>query len=190
MESNAVPSICSNLGNDSHYIFQEEKAGGIPVLALYLIRIFGRNVDLKRKQYRDLSKGSLTVEAAFVVPLALIVIFVLVSLIFYLHNCSWYTAVAGETAIAAATFATRKDGDYQKILTEKEVLFGSGSGFPQRDPGIKSSSGASKIETHADVKVGFWVGKGGFSYKVKKVVKIIRPVDFIRKIQMLELLKE
>lgn len=45
-------------------------------------------------------KGSLTVEAVFVVPLCLLVCFLLVQTLLYLHHVSWYTAAAWECVLA------------------------------------------------------------------------------------------
>lgn len=44
-------------------------------------------------------KGSFTVEAVFVVPVCLLVVFFLLQTFFYLHHISWYTAAAWECAL-------------------------------------------------------------------------------------------
>ena len=46
-----------------------------------------------------LSRGSITVEASFVIPIIVIVIAALLTLLFYVHNRCWYTNAALESAM-------------------------------------------------------------------------------------------
>ena len=48
-------------------------------------------------------KASITVEAVLVVPLVLMVIFLLLSLTFFVHARSWYTFAAYESIMLAAS---------------------------------------------------------------------------------------
>ena len=48
-------------------------------------------------------KASITVEAVLVVPLVLMVIFLLLSLTFFVHARSWYTFAAYESTMLAAS---------------------------------------------------------------------------------------
>ena len=48
-------------------------------------------------------KASITVESVLVVPLVLMVIFLLLSLTFFVHARSWYTFAAYESTMLAAS---------------------------------------------------------------------------------------
>ena len=52
-----------------------------------------------RRRYEAAVRGSLTVEAAWVVPVTFIVLAVLISLTFYIHNHIWYRCGALEAAV-------------------------------------------------------------------------------------------
>lgn len=52
---------------------------------------------------KKMRRASITVEAVLVVPLVLMVIFLLLSLTFYVHARSWYTFAAYESTMLAAS---------------------------------------------------------------------------------------
>jgi len=137
-----------------------------------------------------LEKGSFTVEAAFIVPLSLVVIFALLSLCFHVHNQAWYTAAAGEAVISASTCAVRKNGDYLSLLEEKLEIFKTGSGFPDNCEGVKNHSTDFRMEVSAVGSTKIFPGKSVFNMEIKEHMKVIRPVVLIREIQALELVKE
>lgn len=54
----------------------------------------------KRKHiWMGRKKGSFTVEAVFVVPVCLLVLFFILQALFYVHHVSWYTAAAWDCAL-------------------------------------------------------------------------------------------
>lgn len=59
-------------------------------------------------------KGSLTVEAAFVVPVCLTVCFLVLQSLFYLHHVSWYTAAAWECVLTGM-----QQGQEQETANER-----------------------------------------------------------------------
>ena len=59
-------------------------------------------------------KGSLTVEAVFVVPICLLVCFLLMQSLLYLHHVSWYTAAAWECALTGL-----QEGENTKTAQER-----------------------------------------------------------------------
>lgn len=67
-------------------------------------------------------KGSFTVEAVFVVPVCLLVVFFLLQTFFYLHHISWYTAAAWECALTGMQEGPQKESAqqrWQKIREEQ-----------------------------------------------------------------------
>ena len=142
------------------------------------------------KRAKTLTKGSITVEASFVVGLALMVIFVVLSICFYMHNRAWYSAATAETAITASTYAVRKNGEYHESIETKKRVFGEGSGFPDTQPGIFSNSSDEQMEIGAKVVVPILMSNRSFQIDINNRSKVIKPVKFIRKIQSLRIIKE
>ena len=56
-----------------------------------------------KKRWQE-AAASITVEASLVVPLALIVIFLLISLDFYVHDKAYYTLCAFETVMTGNSY--------------------------------------------------------------------------------------
>jgi len=151
---------------------------------------------LKNKCQKDknkkskVAKGSITVEASFIVGLALIIIFTVLALCFYMHNKAWYTAASGETAITASTYATRKDGDFQKIIEDKTSKFANGAKFPDISKGLTSKSNEKQIQITVEGKVPVVINNQSFQIEIDISSKVIKPVKFIRTMQSLQMIKE
>jgi len=135
-------------------------------------------------------KGSITVESTFIMGLALLIVFTVLALCFYMHNKAWYSAAAGETAITAATYATRKDGDFYGIIDDKVVAFADGAKFPDISEGLISKSDTTQMSISVKGKVPLVINPQTFQIEVDVSSKVIKPVKFIRKIQSLQMIKE
>ena len=86
-------------------------------------------------------RGSFTVEAVFVVPVCLMVVFFLLQTFFYLHHISWYTAAAWEctlTGMQEGPWEESTDQRWQKVYKEQP--------FPVASVQEKSHSGNGKIQ--------------------------------------------
>ena len=144
------------------------------------------------KEYRrnSFNKGSITVESAFVVGLALFVIFTVLALCFYMHNKAYYVAAAGETAITAATYATRQEGDFRSIIDDKLKDFVDGAKYPDISRGLISQSSNEKMLIGIKAKVPLYINSQSFQMEVAISSKVIRPVKFIRVVQSLQMVKE
>ena len=70
----------------------------------------------------QVQKGSMTVEAAFVMPLVLLVVFALLLLTMFVHNRAWYTAVCAEAAISASTAGIRSRQEAQEMAAASWAL--------------------------------------------------------------------
>lgn len=67
-------------------------------------------------------KGSFSVEAVFVVPVCLMVVFFLLQAFFYWHHSSWYTAAAWECALTqmqSGPVEETADTHWQKVRTQQ-----------------------------------------------------------------------
>ena len=144
----------------------------------------------KERKRADISKGSITVEATFIVGLTLLVIFVVLALCFYMHNKAWYVAVAGETTITAATYATRRDGDFDEVIADKIGSFANGAKFPDISKGLVSKSNDKQMQISTEAKVPLLINNQSFQIEVDISSKVVKPVKFIRKIQSLQMIKE
>ena len=144
----------------------------------------------KERRKSDFAKGSITVEATFIVGLALLVIFIVLALCFYMHNKAWYTSVAGETTISAGTVATRKDGDFAKIIADKVDIFATGAKFPDISQGLISQSNDERMQVGVQAKVPLLINNQSFQVEIDVSSKVIKPVKFIRKMQSLQMIKE
>lgn len=139
---------------------------------------------------RDLARGSITVEATFIVALALLVVFIVLALCFYMHNKAWYTSVAGETTISAATVAIRKNGDFERIIDNKVDAFTDGAKFPDISQGVVSNSSSEQMQIETSAKVPLLINNQSFEMEIDISSKVIRPVKFIRTMQSLQMIKE
>ena len=137
-----------------------------------------------------MARGSITVEATFIVALALVVIFVVLALCFYMHNKAWYTSVAGETTISAATVAIRKNSDFERIIDNKVDTFNNSAKFPEISQGIVSNSSSEQMQIETSAKVPLLINNQSFEMEIDISSKVIRPVKFIRTMQSLQMIKE
>lgn len=140
---------------------------------------------LKSKGNREVS-GSITVEAALVVPIVLMVVFLMLSLDFYVHDRAYYTLCAYETALTGNSFRSVSEEEGERNAKEKISLLQKAHRMPTELP-----EGIVRLEeetTEAEFKgrvFRMW-GKGSWEYQVKGSVRRIRPEETIRKIRMAE----
>lgn len=137
---------------------------------------------------KQINRGSMTVEASFIVPLVLMVIFLSMLLAFYVHNRAWYTAAAAETVLTAASEGVRKEKNAERILSEKMKERSQKQGFPIWNLSEDTWVQNDKVTAAAEAASGRTLGGGGWRFKVQETVQIVRPVAFIRKIQGLSAL--
>ena len=124
-------------------------------------------------------KGSVTIEASFVIPLFLLVFMVSTYCLFYIHDKSVVGAVAYETVAAASG---RKDMKVEEIE----------SYFVERVEGrtFLFDKISAKVEmTSENVKLTCSGLKRGMSFVLKREMKITEPEDYIRNIRKIEKLK-
>ena len=71
---------------------------------------------------KRIKKGSMTIEAALLMPLLLLVVMITLYLFFYVHNKVWLTAAAYEAALDGSMETARPEGKSRdKALKRKRT---------------------------------------------------------------------
>lgn len=121
-------------------------------------------------------KGSLTVEAVFVVPICLLVCFLLLQALFYLHHVSWYTAAAWECVLTGLTEGEKEDAvrkRWQELKQEQVLPVG------QLKAGTSSGSQSAEIEIRGSMSPLAGLSAMDFTVTVKR--NALAPASFLRK---------
>lgn len=127
--------------------------------------------------------GSVTVEAVFIVPLCLLVVFLLIESGLYLHHQSWYTEAAWECVLAGADAGEAAALSHWKNVAGKQAF-----------PIHRIRAGASGREGRLDVSVqggvsGIWRGAGmDFSIRVRR--EQIPPAEFVLRVHRLKKMRK
>lgn len=130
--------------------------------------------------------GSITVEAAVVVPLALMVIFLLISLDFYVHDKAYYTLCALETAVTGSSYGriSRESGERQ--AKEKLGNLTRSHRMPTEIPRGSVNVTGDKTEIYLEGTVYRLWGYGAWKYKVGGTAETIRPEERIRQMRTVQ----
>ena len=127
-------------------------------------------------------KGGLTIEAACVMSLVLLVLMGVLYLSFFVHNRAWLTAAACESALTGSMEGIRKDGQSQEAAAVRSRELGNVGFFGAENLTGQVKNGKEiKVTYTADTISGF----GGFRWKLtaEGSSRVIRPVEWIRKIR-------
>lgn len=127
-------------------------------------------------------KGSLTVEAVFVVPICLLVCFVLLQTLFYLHHVSWYTAAAWECVLTQLQESAEEEGEsaeqrWQRLKGEQVLPVG------EIQTAAKNTGQTTAMEIRGKMQNLFSLGAMEFSVKAKR--SAVQPASLLRKLQKL-----
>ena len=133
---------------------------------------------------RSLRKGSLTVEAAYIVPAAVFVIALLLVLQFFVHNRNYYTAAALEAALLGNGRAVKDTCELEGEAAERARDRSSEQPFPGSRPGsaVRCTRTGTSVSYSGQHFPAFdrW-----FSWEIDKTVKKVRPVRILRKLHTL-----
>lgn len=131
-------------------------------------------------------KGSLTVEAALLQGLLLLVIFLSLALYWYCHNRIWFTAAACEAAMTGSMEAAWNREAAPGVLEEKLRQIRENQAFPCRELRLEESLGTSQVQVRCSggnsSVLGGWKG----SFKIQETARITRPAEYIRKLRALK----
>lgn len=131
----------------------------------------------------DIRKGSVTVEAACVMSLILLVLLGTLYLCFFVHNRAWLTAAAWEAALSGSMEGTKENGKVMETAQSKSRELGNIGFFGAENLSVRTEEekDAVKVTYEFDTLVGY----GGLNWHLKTEAKskIVRPVNWIRKIK-------
>jgi hypothetical protein len=145
-------------------------------------------MDRKEKMKRK-KKAMLTVEASFVISISVIVFGIMLSLSFFVYQRCWYTQAACETVLQASSRGVLKGSDGGERAKERWEVLRSENYLVPEDLRGTVTAGKDKAEIVISGNTPVW-GRKGFNLDIKADHKIIRPVNFIRKLAGLREMKE
>lgn len=131
-------------------------------------------------------RAGITVEAALVVPVVLMVIFLLVSLDFYVHDRTYYTLCAFETALTGNSFRYLSEAEGEQSAREKIGSLQQAHRMPTDLPEGAVKMDGEKTEAEFTGNIYRLWGRGTWKYKVSGSVRRVRPEETIRKIRVAE----
>ena len=114
----------------------------------------------------------MTIEAALLMPLLLLVVMITLYLFFYVHNKVWLTAAAYEAAL---------DGSMETARPEGKELGNTGF-YESKNLKLQVSEG-KKVQVTYDLDMFSVYGGFNSHLQVKGSVKVIKPVTWIRKVK-------
>lgn len=128
----------------------------------------------------------MTAEAAFVMPLVLLVVFSLLLLTMFVHNRAWYTAVCAEAVISGSTAGIRSRQEGQEMAVEKMSRQKGEQGFPVSGLSMTAAVGEDYVKAQARVGSSSVMGIGAWDAQIEEKSEFVRPVPFIRSLMALE----
>ena len=149
----------------------------------------------KRKTRRKkLRRAAITVEASYIVPWTVILLALLITMTFFVHNRAWYTAAACETALSGNRYIEGSGGTGTAGYAEtSHSSNGTGSRYAEatiqqriRDQAMPGSEPEKQIACTRDateVKLSgqdFPFFREVFSWSVEERVKKVRPAEVVR----------
>ncbi|MDD7218481.1 MAG: TadE family protein [Blautia sp.] len=125
-------------------------------------------------------KGSMTVEAACLMPLILLVLMGVLYLSFFVHNRAWLTSAAYEAAVSGGMEGIKTEGKVYETAKMKSEELGNIGFFGAENLTSQTNAGDQVQVTYdLDTISGF----GGLSWHLhtEGKSKIVDPVKYIRK---------
>ena len=127
--------------------------------------------------------GSLTVEAACIMPMVLLAVFSCLYLCFYVHNRAFLTSAACEAAVCGSMAAVKEDGKPYETARERSIELGNTGFFFAEDLHTYTLAGT---ESGDDVSVYYEFDTAFDRFVLRRHLKasgsaeIIRPASDIR----------
>lgn len=129
-----------------------------------------------------MKKGSITIEAALLMPVLLLVLMVTLYLFFYVHNRAWLTAAAYEAALDGSIEAARPEGKSREKALKKGKELGNTRFYESKKLKLQVSEG-KKVQVTYDLDMFSIYGGFNSHLQVQGSVKVIKPVSWIRKVK-------
>ena len=141
-------------------------------------KIIMRNRNIIKK----VSKGSLTVETACVMPLILFTLLGLIYLNFFVHNRAWLTAAAYESAVSGSMEGVRKNGQVYDTARMRSEELGNTGFFGAENLSTQTNVG-KQVQVTYDLDTISSYGNLNWHLRTEGTSGIINPVKHIRKIR-------
>lgn len=129
-----------------------------------------------------IKKGSFTVETACVMPLVLLVLFGVIYLDFFVHNRSWLTAAAYESALCGSMEGIKKDGKVYESARMRSEELGNVGFFGAENLSTQTNVG-KEVQVTYDLDTIVAYGGLNWHLRTEGTAKILDPVEHIRKIR-------
>ncbi|MBQ2646360.1 MAG: hypothetical protein IJF82_03210 [Achromobacter sp.] len=141
-----------------------------------------------------LSRGVITIEASYIIPWSVLIIALLITMLFFVHNRAWYTAAACETALSGNRYVEGSAGTGSAGLLDKKGDQNiPGTHYAEetaagriRDQAMPGSEPEKQIACTYDATEVRFSGQDfplfseAFSWSVQESVKRVRPAWIIR----------
>ena len=130
--------------------------------------------------------GSLTVEAACIMPAVLLTVFACLYLCFYVHNRAFLTAAACESAVCGAIAGGKDVDKVYEEARERSILLGNTGFFGADNLNTYTLAGTESGDTvsvtyELDTLLDFFVLRRHL--KAEGIAEIIRPASDIRRVR-------
>ena len=131
---------------------------------------------------KRIKRGSMTIEAALLMPLLLLVVTITLYLFFYVHNKVWLTAAAYEAALDGSMETARPEGKSRDKALKKGKELGNTGFYESKNLKLQVSEG-KKVQVTYDLDMFSIYGGFNSHLQVQESVKVIKPVTWIRKVK-------
>lgn len=128
-------------------------------------------------------RGSMTIEAAAVMPLILLVLFSSIYLCFFVHNRAWLTAAAYEAALTGSMEGVKTNGKVYETAHMRTRELGSFGFFGAENLTGETFVGNDKVSVHYDLDTLVSYGGLNWHLSVFGESRILWPVKRIRQIK-------
>lgn len=131
-------------------------------------------------------------EAAVVVPLMWMIIFLVIALDFYVHQRAWYTQIACEAVITGSGQGAYKGKDAseeaEQVMNKRKQEYE----YPFEGADCAITGGKDLVSARLTGSILFFLPRGyeEKSYSSSVEAQVIRPVKFIRHLRALEGIEE
>lgn len=128
-------------------------------------------------------KASITVEAVLVVPLTLLVIFLLLSLTFFIHARSWYTFAAYESTMLAGSEGRLAPEKGEAAAAGRMEQWVSQIPLPAEPVTVSTVCEEKKIQVRVEGSILPVFGRNAWKYTILSESRRSNPVKTIRRIR-------
>ena len=126
-------------------------------------------------------KGSLTVEASFIVSLTIIVVGIMLSLWIYKYQLCWYTQAVCECLLTGSNIGVLNETDCIENIEVKWDEVKVENYLIPKNLSVQIEGDENEICMKVTGKTSVW-GSRALEIKIEQEAKIVKPVEFIRKI--------